>query len=319
MLATSARLLRLLGSLQGRRTWAGPALAEHLEVTPRTLRRDVDRLRTLGYAVEASSGRGGGYQLGQGTAMPPLLLDDEEAVAVAVALRSAADTFAGNGETAIGALAKLEQLLPARLRRRAGALHTMTVSVGRGATLDPGVLTALASACREHERLSFRYRDHAGKAGTRTVEPLRLAHTGNRRWYLVAWDLDRGDWRTFRVDRIAARPTVGARFVPRRPPEDLERYVAHSISAAPYRYQARVRLHGSAAALGGQVPPWCGVLEPLDGAHCVLRTGAETLEQLVCQIILAGADFEVLEPTELLPEIRRIAKRLAAGARPPMR
>jgi predicted DNA-binding transcriptional regulator YafY len=319
MLATSTRLLRLLTSLQGRRTWAGPALAQHLEVTGRTLRRDIDRLRTLGYAVAATSGRGGGYQLGQGTALPPLLLNDEEAVAVVVALRSAADSFAGMGETAIGALAKLDQLLPRRLRRRAGALHAMTVSVGQAGTIDAAVLTTLASACRDHEQVGFKYRDHAGKTEARTVEPLRLAHTGNRRWYLIAWDLARGDWRTFRVDRIAARPSVGARFVPRKPPEDLERYVARSISAAPYRYQARVRLRGSARALAAQVPPWCGVLEPVDDDSCLLSTGAGSLEALVCQIIVTGTDFEVIEPAELRAPILGIARRLARGARAQMR
>lgn len=320
MLDTSARLLRLLAALQARRYWRGPELAQHLEVTSRTLRRDVDRLRSLGYAVEATSGPGGGYQLGKGASIPPLLLDEDEAAAVVVALRSAADSFLGLGDTAMRVLVKLDQMLPGRLRRRVGALQAVTVSVSDTApTLDPRVLTTIAAACRDNEQLRFLYRDHHGKPSTRRVEPLGLAHTGRRLWYLVAWDLDRADWRTFRVDRIDADLALGPRFVPRKPPADLATYVSRSITLSPYRHRARVKLRGSLKALSRQVPPWCGILEPLDAESCVLSTGAESLEALVCQMIFAGVDFELLEPPELAPRLREIARRLDRATRAPRR
>lgn len=320
MLDTSARLLRLLSALQAHRYWNGQELAEHLEVTTRTLRRDIDRLRSLGYVVDATSGPGGGYQLGKGVAVPPLLLDDDEAVAVAVSLRSAADAFIGLGETVMGVLVKLDQMLPARLRRRVGALQSVTVSVTDGRPLlDPHVLTTLAAACRDNEQLGFGYRDHQGKASARRVEPLGLAHTGSRRWYLVAWDLDRQDWRTFRVDRIDARVSVGPRFAPRDPPADLAGYVARAISDVPYRYRARLKLRGSAETLSRQIPSWCGVIEPLDDDSCVLSTGAGTIEALVAQMILSGVDFELLEPLELAPQLRAIARRLDRATRAPGR
>lgn len=217
MLETSARLLRLLSLLQSHREWSGSELAGRLGVTARTVRRDVDRLRELGYPVNASPGTGGGYQLGAGAELPPLLLDDEEAVAVAVGLRSAAGQgIDGIGESSVRALAKLEQVLPSRLRRRVGALNAFTVPLLRGPQLsavDPGVLTELANACRDAERLRFEYRDHGGAATRRTVEPHRLVCT-ERRWYLVGWDVDRADWRTFRVDRVTPRPPHGPRFTP---------------------------------------------------------------------------------------------------------
>ncbi|MDX5574184.1 YafY family protein, partial [Streptomyces sp. ID01-9D] len=215
MLETSARLLRLLSLLQAHRDWSGADLADRLGVTPRTVRRDVDKLRELGYPVNASRGTGGGYQLGAGAELPPLLLDDEEAVAVAVGLRTAAGHgIEGIGESSVRALAKLEQVLPNRLRRRVGALGAFTVPMLHGpeaSAVDPGVLTELAGACRDAERLRFAYRTHDGEDSRRTVEPHRLVCT-ERRWYLVAWDLERADWRTFRVDRITPTPPHGPRF-----------------------------------------------------------------------------------------------------------
>src|SRR5882757_6172216 len=205
MLETSARLLRLLSLLQMHRDWSGPDLAERLGVTTRTIRNDVDRLRNLGYPIHATSGVAGGYRLGAGAELPPLLLDDDEAVAVAVGLRTAAGQgIEGIGETSVRALAKLEQVLPDRLRRRVSALHAFTVPLlrgARGSAVDPGVLTELANACRDSEQLRFSYRDHNGSETRRAAEPHRLVCTEHR-WYLVAWDTDRADWRTFRVDRI---------------------------------------------------------------------------------------------------------------------
>ena len=316
MIDTSARLLRLLSVLQSRRSWTGTGLAQRLEITPRTLRRDVDRLRSLGYTVAAAAGPGGGYQLGRGSALPPLLLDDDEAVAVAVSLRSAVDAFIGMNETAVSVLVKLNQLLPARLRKRVGALHAVTISVaGSGPVLDPETLTTLAAACRDQRQVTLRYQDRAGKASTRTVEPLRLAHTGNRRWYLVAWDLSRSAWRTLRVDRIGGAPTVGEPFLPRSAPADVERYVAEAISHAPYTHRAKFKLAGSAASLAARVPPWAGILEPLDAEHSVLSTGAETPEILILQVMLCGVAFELMEPEDLRPRLREMATRLSRAAR----
>src|ERR671930_1219625 len=216
MLETSARLLKLLSLLQARRDWTGAELASRLEVTTRTVRNDVERLRGLGYPVHASPGVGGGYRLGAGAALPPLLLDDEEAVAVVVGLRTAANgTVTGIEETSVRALTKLEQVLPSRLRHRIRAVHTATVSIpGTGPTVPTDVLTAIAAAIRGSERLRFDYASHNGTPSRRDVEPHRLVNWG-RRWYLVAWDLGRADWRTFRVDRLTPRGVAGPGFAPR--------------------------------------------------------------------------------------------------------
>ncbi|MFF3399672.1 helix-turn-helix transcriptional regulator [Streptomyces sp. NPDC002659] len=314
MLETSARLLRLLSLLQAHREWSGADLADRLGVTPRTVRRDVDRLRELGYPVNASPGTGGGYQLGAGAELPPLLLDDEEAVAVAVGLRTAAGQgIEGIGETSVRALAKLEQVLPNRLRRRVGALNAFTVPMMRApqAQVDPSVLTELANACRDSERLRFEYRDHGGSATRRSVEPHRLVCT-ERRWYLVAWDLDRADWRTFRADRITPKPPHGPRFAPRTPPaEDLAAYVSKGVSTHAYAAQAVIRLHTSAELAAQFVGPSAGVLEAVDEKTCLLRTGAASLDVLVIHVMLMGVDFEVVEPAELTEHIRTVRDRLS--------
>lgn len=310
MLSTSSRLLRLIGLFQARRYWSGQALSERLEVDVRTVRRDVDRLRDLGYPVAAASGPGGGYQLGAGADMPPVLLDDDEAVAVAVALRAAAGSVGRIEETSVRLLAKLDQLLPARLRRRASALHAVTISLGNPEALpDAELLTRIATACRDHECLRFGYQDRAGKPSHREVEPMRLANSG-RRWYLAAWDRRREDWRTFRLDRILPPLVAGERFEPRTPPEDLATYIARSISQAPYRYQIRVRLPGSASAMAEFVPSWCGVLEAVDENSCILRTGADNAEFLLAQLLIPGVDFEILDDAGLGSEIEALIARL---------
>ncbi|WAU80587.1 YafY family protein [Streptomyces sp. Qhu-G9] len=314
MLETSARLLRLLSLLQAHREWSGPDLADRLGVTPRTIRRDVDRLRELGYPVNASPGTGGGYQLGVGAELPPLLLDDDEAVAVAVGLRTAAGQgIEGIGETSVRALTKLEQVLPHRLRRRVGALNAFTVPMLRGprpSAVDPAVLTELAAACRDSERLRFEYRNHEGAPTRRTVEPHRLVCT-ERRWYLVAWDVDRDDWRTFRVDRITPRPPHGPRFTPREAPaEDLAAYVSKGVSTRAYTSHAVVRLHVPLEEAIGQVSPSAGTLEPEGPDSCVLRTGAANLDVMVIHVMLMGLPFEVLEPVELIEAISTARDRL---------
>ncbi|MFJ3585429.1 helix-turn-helix transcriptional regulator [Streptomyces sp. NPDC090127] len=314
MLETSARLLRLLSLLQAHREWSGADLADRLGVTTRTVRRDVDRLRELGYPVNASPGTGGGYQLGAGAELPPLLLDDDEAVAVAVGLRTAAGQgVEGIGEASVRALAKLEQVLPGRLRRRVSTLNAFTVPMLRTPVdvVDPAVLTELANACRDSERLRFAYRDHGGAATRRTVEPHRLVCT-ERRWYLVAWDVDRGDWRTFRADRIEPRPPHGPRFPPREPPaEDLAAYVAKGVSRAAYAAEATIRLHVPLAEAAAAVGPMDGVLEPDGDGACLLRAGAGSLAGMVVHVLMLGLEFEVVAPAELDDWVRVLRDRLS--------
>jgi predicted DNA-binding transcriptional regulator YafY len=310
MLETSARLLGLLALLQVRPEWPGAELAGRLEVTPRTLRRDVQRLRDLGYPVHATPGVAGGYRLGAGASLPPLLLDDDEAVAVAVSLRTAASqTVTGIAETSLLALAKLEQVLPSRLRERIAALQHATVALPRTApTVDPGLLTALATACRGHEVLTLSYTSRDGTASERRAEPYRLVHTGYR-WYLLARDAARDDWRTFRVDRIGeARPT-GVRFVPRDPP-DAAAFVANSVTTAPYRFRVRVLVHAPLAEVADQVTPTTGMLEPAGEDRCLLTTGSDSLQRVAFHLAAMGPEFTIIEPPELLAAVREMARRL---------
>jgi predicted DNA-binding transcriptional regulator YafY len=310
MLQTSARLLRLLSLLQARADWSSQELADRLGVTTRTVRNDVQRLRSLGYPVHASPGVGGGYRLGAGAALPPLLLDDEEAVAVAVGLRTAAaGGVTGIQETSVRALAKLEQVLPSRLRHRVNALQAATVEIAAsGPTVDPEVLTAIAGACRDYQRLRFDYRDHDESATIRTVEPHRLVHDRGR-WYLVAWDVDRADWRTFRADRIQPRVPTGPRFAPRElPGGDVATYLLRGVGSATWRYRARVRVHAPAAAITGRLPP-AVLVEAIDEHTCMIDVGSDTPQMLAVYLGMLDADFEVGEPSELLEQLRRLADR----------
>jgi predicted DNA-binding transcriptional regulator YafY len=315
VLETSARLLRLLSLLQAKRDWSGAVLAERLEVSERTVRRDVDRLRDLGYPVHATRGTDGGYRLGAGAAMPPLLLDDDEAVAVAVGLRAAAGgSVAGIEETSVRALAKLEQVLPARLRHRVSALQSATVAVPPdrpGPTVDPAVLTLLAAACRDGERVRFDYRGHDGSATVRSAEPHRLVSWG-RRWYLVAWDVERQDWRTFRVDRVAPRTPTGPRFAPREgPPGGAAAHVARGVSAAAWRHWARVVVHAPAEVVSERINPAVGVVEAVDEHTCVLSTGADSVTTLAVYLGMLDVDFEVTSPPELVSYLRLLSDRYA--------
>ncbi|MGW0846257.1 helix-turn-helix transcriptional regulator [Streptomyces sp. NPDC002787] len=310
MLDTSARLLRLLSILQSRPEWTGPELAERLEVTVRILRRDIARLRELGYPVQATVGVAGGYRLGAGSTLPPLLLDDDEAVAIVLSLRTATShTVTGIAETSLRALTKLERLLPVRLRRRTAALREATVALtSQAPTADPEVLTVLAEACQAAHLLTFGYRAHNGEASSRRVEPHRLVHTG-RRWYLVARDQDRDDWRTFRVDRIDDAHSTGTRFVPHDPP-DAAAYVADSVTAAPYRHRARILVRAPAATVAEWVSPGTGIIEATDPDSCLLTIGGDSLPLLAMNLALFGHDFVVHEPTELVEELGRLADRL---------
>jgi predicted DNA-binding transcriptional regulator YafY len=310
MLETSARLLRLLSLFQSRRYWSGADLSNRLCVTSRTLRRDVDKLRSLGYPIHSTAGLEGGYQLGAGSTMPPLLLDDDEAVAVAVGLRSAAvGAITGVEEASVRALAKMEQIMPPRLGRRVAALQTMVVAAPRRpSAIDARTLSIIAGACRDQETLQMQYQDYSGAPSARRVEPYRLVNTGQR-WYLVAWDCGRRDWRTFRVDRIQARPQTGAGFAPRdAPAADLAAYVARGAwLARPCR--AKIKLFAAATVIAERLPPGIGMIEAIDATHCILDTGAVTYENLAMYLVLLGADFEVNEPPELLDEIRKLAER----------
>ncbi len=314
MTETSGRLLKLLSLLQTRRDWPGNELADRLGVSGRTIRRDVERLRELGYPVDAVTGPAGGYRLHAGTAMPPLLLDDDEAVAIAVGLRTAAGaSISGIEETSIRALVKLEQVLPAHLRRRVNALQSVLATLpASGPLVDPEALTAIASACRDSERLRFDYRSRDASETRRHVEPHSLVNLG-RRWYLVAWDCDREAWRTFRIDRLERPRPAGARFRPRTlPAKDPAAYVAANLRSFPTRYQARVTVHVAAAQLQERPYLW-GTVEPIDDHSCEYRTSDDKLDWLAMRIGMLGWDFEVHEPPELVAAFAQLATRFAAA------
>ncbi|MFD0491882.1 helix-turn-helix transcriptional regulator [Saccharopolyspora erythraea] len=314
MTDTPGRLLSLLSLLQTPREWPGSELAERLGVSPRTIRRDVDRLRDLGYPVEATMGAAGGYRLVAGSAMPPLLLDDEEAVAIAVGLRTAAgQAVAGIEEASVRALAKLEQVLPSRLRYRVSALNKATLRVpGYGPTVEPDGLAVLAATIANHEKLRFAYRTGDGTESSRLVEPHRLVSYGHR-WYLVAYDNGRDDWRIFRVDRIERPLATGARTAPRElPAEDAAAYVKNKLRSLAETYHAVVTLHAPAEQFGG----YFGDVTAIDENSCLLRSNADTLEWLAFRLTMLGCEFEVHEPPELLEYLRAMADRVhrATGA-----
>ena len=317
MWQTSTRLLQLLAMLQARRDWSGQQLAARLDVTTRTIRTDIERLRDLGYPVEASPGVGGGYRLSHGTTMPPLLLDDEEVVAVAVALRTTAGAgVSGIEEASLRALVKLEQMLPSRLRHRIDAMRTATVTVaGAGPTVDLAVLSAIAGAIRATERLRFDYVDHDGRPSMRTAEPQRLVVWG-RRWYLLAWDVDRANWRTFRVDRVKPRTPTGPRFPPRTLSDDeASQFVQRSAGTATWRYRARIRIHAPLDQVRALLP--VAVEASVDGPdRCIIEAGSDTPHQLALYVGLLDTDFDILEPPDLAKAFLRLAERYQRAAQP---
>ncbi|MFD3411273.1 helix-turn-helix transcriptional regulator [Streptomyces cyaneofuscatus] len=335
MTDTPARLLKLLSLLQTPREWPGGELAERLDVSPRTVRRDIDRLRELGYPVEASRGSLGGYRLVAGAAMPPLVLDDEEAVAIAVGLRAGAGhAIEGVDEASVRALAKLEQVLPSRLRHRVSALQNATVPLvrGDGATIDPQTLTTLASAATGQEALRFSYRSGDGTETKRQVEPYRLVSTG-RRWYLVAYDLLRADWRTFRVDRVSEPFATGARFTPRPlpvedgggaeggEPEDAARYFARSMAGRQPELRLDVGFRAPAEFVAARLPPTLGVPEPWPGPDgedgCRLRSSStDSLEWVALRLALVDCEFAVQGPPQLVAYLEGLGARLTRAASP---
>lgn len=312
MATTTARLLQLLGLLQARAVWTGEDLADRLGVTTRSVRRDVDRLRELGYPVQSSRGTGGGYQLGAGRALPPLLLDQEEAVAVAVCLRLAAGgTVAGVGEAALRTMAKLDQVMPAAIRAHVAAVQEATISVDyQGTTVDSDALLALARAVREHHQARFDYTARDGVASYRRVEPYRLIATG-RRWYLMAFDLDRDDWRSFRLDRMSEVRGSTFGFTPRDAP-DAQEYIRRSVHSG-WEHEATVRLACSADEVDEYVARW-GELSPVDDGHCDLRVGAQNLDTMAWWLLRMPHDFEVRDNDELVAAYGRLATRAAALA-----
>ncbi|MGY1848550.1 helix-turn-helix transcriptional regulator [Blastococcus sp. SYSU DS1021] len=316
MLETSARLLALLALLQARPAWSGPDLADRLGVTTRTVRNDVERLRTLGYPVEATRGSLGRYRLGAGASLPPLLLDDDEAVALALGLRAAsASAIERVAETSARALAKLEQVLPARLRRQVGSLTAATTQIADDAgtpeedpPVDPTVLTAVAAAIRDVEWLRF---EHDGVRVL--VEPYRLV-SWERRWYLLGREPESGRWRVFRVDRLALGPRTGRRFTPEPlPTEDLRAYVMRAVASEGWAVHARITVLAPAAEVRARINPAVGVVEPVDARTSTLVTGADSFETMAVYISLLDLDFRVLEPPELVERLRVLAARYTAA------
>ncbi|MFJ9374464.1 helix-turn-helix transcriptional regulator [Streptomyces sp. NPDC101455] len=312
---TPARLLQLLSLLQTPREWPGSELAGRLGVSRRTVRRDIDRLRELGYPVQATLGSDGGYRLVAGKAMPPLVLDDEEAVAIAVGLRAGAGhAVEGVDEASVRALAKLEQVLPSRLRHRVATLQAATTPLtsGDGASIAPETLTVMASTVAGRERLRFAYRAKDGTESRRRTEPYRLVSTG-RRWYLVAYDLDREDWRTFRVDRVSRPFATGARFTPRElPTGSAAEYLRQSMHRRQETYEYAVTFAAPADVVAARIPAWLGTPEPLDEHSCRLRaTTGDALDWLAVRLAMLGCEFTVHEPEELVTYVRELGERLS--------
>ncbi|MET3803249.1 putative DNA-binding transcriptional regulator YafY [Nakamurella sp. UYEF19] len=319
MLETSTRLLRLLSLLQTHREWSGTDLADRLGVTERTIRRDVEKVRALGYVVKAQPGSGQGYRLAAGGSLPPLLLEGDEAVAIAVGLRGVTlSGVTGMEETAVQALIKLEQVMPDRLKRRIDTLRGAIVPMAdQGPSVDVDVLVAVAAAVRDRETLRADYRDFRGARSTRRLQPQGIVHS-QRLWYLVAWDVDRADWRTFRMDRLEPRIPSGPRFPPREPPaSDLSQYVSRGISIAPYRYRCRITIHAPAQVVAERIGPSIGVITAIDDQTCELVAGSESLDQMALYIGLLGHEMAVHEPPELAAHLARTADRFnrAAGGR----
>ncbi len=326
---SEVRLLSLLSLLQSQRTWNGGELAERLQVSPRTVRNDIDRLRELGYAVEGTRGGEGGYRLGSGgSALPPLLLDAEEAVAVAVGLRTGVNCIIGGmEETSVRALGKLEQTLPTQLRSRVRNLNRYTVPLPSNHPMpivDPAVLTALVELCHSRHRLRFWYRDATNGNGDRAAAPGRVAYevepyrlvNQRHRWYLLGFDTGAGDWAVWEVDRIRPRTPPGRRFASRElPAEDVAAYVFAQAPSNVWRHRATVRLHVPAAEVEPLLAGAEGQVEPVDEHECMLRIGGQTLRGIALALGRLGVDFTVLDPPELKAEVEGLARRFAAAIR----
>jgi predicted DNA-binding transcriptional regulator YafY len=316
MLQTPARLLRLLSMLQARRFWSGGELAERLEVTERTLRRDIDRLRTLGYPVHSTSGVAGGYNLGAGASLPPLMLDNEEGLAVFMGLKNAAGgSVKGIENASARALAKLERVLPSTVRRRVQALGSSIVRLADGGPrVELEAVSALAQACSDQLVIHFGYRDKKGMSSRREVEPHRLVHV-DRRWYLVAWDRNRADWRTFRIDRLELPIDRTEAFTARSLPDgDAATYVMRSVSTGGYPLRASVILHAPLEEASRSVPVSWGELEARGADRTRLRIAGFSLASLAGWLGMLSLEFEIEEPEELARHVHLVAQRLARAA-----
>ena len=318
MANTSSRTLRLLSLLQTHRYWSGTELADRLGISVRTVRRDIDRLRALGYPVEADRGVDGGYRLAAGAALPPLAVDDDEAVALAIGLRTAAQgAVAGIEDSSIRALAKIVQIMPPRLRRRVDALSAVTVPAvwGNRTSVDAGVLTTVAQACRNEERMRFEYTGRGAETTERHVEPHRLVSLG-RRWYLVAFDLTRDDWRSFRLDRLEGPTSTGLRFHPRElPAEDAASFVRAGIESIPAAHTVEAIVHAPAAGVQAALGGWATV-EAIDDDRCRVRMTSDSLDWPALALGVVRADFEVVTPPELVDHIREWGLRFTRAANP---
>lgn len=315
--STHARLLQLLALLQARPDWSGPELAERLGVSTRTIRNDMSRLRDVGYPVDAVPGVSGGYRLAAGTEMPPLLLDDEEVVAVAVGLRTAAcASIEGIEETSLRAFAKLDHLLPGRLRKRVRALQSHVEPMqwrSPDATVDSESLAVFSMACRDHEQVRFDYADKEGVESRRLVEPFRLVPVGQR-WYLVAWDVRRDDWRTFRVDRTSRPRLAGVRTAERElPAPDAPTFVRQSLDRTEARQSASVLYHAPIDVVRRRLPPDVGELEAVDATTTRFTTSADDLTWLALRLAWLGVDFTVEEPAALVDVLRDIGDRIRSS------
>ncbi|MFI6712888.1 helix-turn-helix transcriptional regulator [Nonomuraea sp. NPDC050478] len=311
--STTERVLALLGLLQQRRVWTGPELADRLGVTSRTVRRDVGRLRALGYPVHAGQGVGGGYRLGPGQDLPPLLLDDEEAIATVVSLLAGAGGAVA-GDAALRALTKLDRVLPTRLRHEVRALSGSVESFAAGrAPVDPQVLMTLAGACRDEVEAGFGY-PSGGQVRRRRVEPYRLV-ASERRWYLLAYDLDRDGWRSFRLDRMTGVSARTWRFRP-RPAPDAASYVQEGVASRVYPHRARFLVHAPAGTVRAQVPASAAVVRPRGSGRCEVISGAGSLDAVLMHVLLLGHDFEVLDPPELASRCRVLAEKLLTAGAP---
>ena len=314
MAETTGRVLHLLGLLQQRPVWTGPELAQRLGVTTRSVRRDIERLRALGYPVQATQGVGGGYQLGRGRGLPPLLLDDAEAVAVAVSLRLAAGgTVSGASEAALRTLAKLDQVMPPKLRSEVRAIHAATQTLDYGqATVDGEVLLRLARAVRDTVRVRFAYESRDQTATQRTAEPVGLVATG-RRWYLMAFDVDRDDWRTFRLDRMAEVEATTWRFAARAH-DDPATFVQRGVASAAYRFSARVLVHAPLQQVAERTSVRSVMLTEVDAGTTLLEAGSESLHGLAFHLAMLGWEIEVQEPAELRAVLAELGGRALRAA-----
>ncbi len=316
MTRTTGRTLALLDLLQTGRTWSGAALRSRLEVSERTLRRDIDDLRGHGYGIESVTGLGGGYRLGAGSSIPPLTLSPDEAVAIAVGLRAAAlSAVTGLEDASAGALAKLEQSLSSETRERIATVERALVPLeGTREGIDMDTVVTVARAIRESRRLRIDYRRHDGEEVRRIIEPHRIVHTAER-WYLVARDIDRDQWRTLRLDRLTPRLPLDAVFVASPIPEDqLRTFTTRSISVAPYRYRARLLMHAPASEVSRHFGPTIAEIEDCGDGTSILTTGSSSLDEIALYTGTSGIDFEVIDGDDLREALRILAARFERAA-----